>query len=331
MEKNCNRAEMKEVMWGLLRTAAYTNSTRANEPMVEMGSLVARVVSPEERISLSVADVHTPHGVCIAPQTAANLLYSIRDLNRPRKFIVGFYEAIQAVLKRRVKQVDALYIGTGPFATLALPPAAFFPSSRLVVHAVDRNQESLNCLDRVVRYFGVEDSFPSRLCVDATTVDWSKHLKKKPDIVVMECMSAALLGEPQAAIVENLVSQIGSDFLLVPQYTGVYVSANTPTRMGERQPFFMLDRRGISMRRGSYEPGSRLVTGVFRAPDGQEPENWTPILETAVNPFGKHVLMGSDSDITRTVSLQPLDATVEKARITYVLGGSKRGIQINPL
>ncbi len=333
MKYNHNREAMKGVMEQLLTSPEYASPVRANKPMVEMGSLVAEVVSPEERIGFSVAAVPTPHGLCFSPAVAGGLLYTVVDLSRPRKFILGFYEAVQAVLARGVEQVDALYIGTGPFATLALPATAFFPSDRLVVHAVDINQESLNCLDRVVKHFGVEDSFPSRIRVDASTVDWKQYLTRKPHIVMMECMSTGLLEEPQASIVANLISQIGSDFILVPKYVGVSMRANTPTFTGAVQPFFYLDRTGLCMQKGNYNPELRMVTGVFQAPQGLElPEVWTPHLETVVNTFGSHILVGDDSQITRTLKLSAAFlGSVEEARITYELGGSRHDLQVEQL
>jgi len=243
------------------------------------------------------------------------------------------HAAIQKVLNSKpypFGQVEVLYIGTGPFATLTLPLTARFPSSVLAVHAVDVSQASLDCVARVVRHFEMEDSYPSRIRADATTVDWSKHLKRIPHIVVMECMASALLAEPQVAIVQNLVSQIGSNFILVPENIAIDVGTSTPNYAGEPQPFFTLDRTGVTMQRGHYDSQFQLVTGVFQRPDvgPQAPQEWTPHLETTVRTFGKHILVGKDSDITRTEKLRSLDGSVKEARITYELGGTMKGLQV---
>lgn len=332
MGSNFKRGEMGGTMFDLLNRADYARDGEANKPIVRMGALVEEVVSFDERIRFSRNSVKTDHGECVAPLVAGSLLYQSHDFARPRKFILGLWDAIQTVLNSKpypFGQVEVLYIGTGPFATLTLPLTACFPSSVLNVHAVDVSQESLNCVDRVVRHFEMEDSYPSRTCADATTVDWSKCLKKVPHIVVTECMASALLGEPQIAIVQNLISQIGPDFILVPENIAIDVGTSTPTHMGPSQPFFSLDRTGVTMKRGTYEPKSQLVTGVFQRPDESGfPSEWTPHLETTVRTFGRHTLSGKDSDITRTENLKPLAGSVKEARITYELGGTTKSIKV---
>lgn len=323
---------MGETMFDLLRRADCVRAEEANKPIVRMGELVEEVVSFDERFHLGRDSVKTEHGECVSPLVAGSLLYQSHDLARPRKFILGLWDAIQKVLNSGpypFGQVEVLYIGTGPFATLMLPLTARFPSSVLAVHAVDVNQASLNCVNQVVRHFGMEDSYPSRICDNATTVDWSKHLKKAPHIVVTECMASALLGEPQVAIVQNLISQMGSDFILVPENIAIDVGTSIPDHVGEPQPFFTLDRTGVVMQSGRYEPRSQLVTGVFQRPDRQgTPAKWTPHVETTVRTFGRHTLVGKDSDITRTEKLKPLAGFVKEARITYELGGTSKSIQI---
>ena len=123
-------------------------------------------------------------------------------------------------------------------------------------------------------------------------------------------MDAALLKEPQVAIVRNLASQVEDPFLLVPELVRVSVST---------QPFFDLDKKGISMQRGTFEESSNTVSGVFDHPTH---------LETVVQVFGDQVLAGSDSTITRTIQLPSLRSNVEKATISYRLGGRPTSVKV---
>jgi len=308
---NSKREAMAEMMMDLLEVGWYGDRERANEPIKEMRALVEEVVPLQESFALSRKHTETGRGAGISPHTASLLLYNEAGYTRVRKFVLGFWQAVQKVFEHSGhEQVRVLYIGTGPFATLALPIAARFPAKRLVVHVVDIHQESLDVLDRVVRHFGVGDSFPERTCTDATTVDWGRCLEEVPDIVVTECMDAALLKEPQVAIVRNLASQVEDPFLLVPELVRVSVST---------QPFFDLDRKGISMQRGTFEESPNTVSGVFDHPTH---------LETVVQVFGDQVLAGSDSTITRTIRLPSLRSNVEKATISYRLGGRPTSVKV---
>lgn len=290
-------------------------------------SAIEKVIPYEERKMLSNRGTNTPFGGCLSPHAAASLIYNDADASRIQKFTLGFFDAVKKALAESKKRpIHALYIGSGPYATLALPVAASFPKEDLVVTAVDIHQESLECLDRVVRHFNLETSISRGVCADACTVDWSAHFSGEPDLVLMECMDAALLQEPQVQIVKNLRGQVGSSFLLVPEMVGVGVSFSSGKHYGRPLVFYVLTREGLTSV-GKYDETQGVVIRTIKKPEGFHGD-WIPHLETVVNTFGNLNLSGADSAITRTITLPKLPADANRAEIRLKLGGRREEVQV---
>ena len=155
-------------------------------------------------------------------------------------------------------------------------------------------------------------------------------LQTEPDIVLVECMDAALLNE-QARIVQHLRSQVHTPFLLVPERVQVYVSGMVSDNYSAPpQAFFSLDRQGIAMQRGHFVAQTNRVCGFFQRPDSRKGK-WIPHLETVVKVFGDQVLAGDDASITCTKTLPSLGTEGEKALITYVLGALPGEVVVKPI
>ncbi|MEK9159515.1 MAG: hypothetical protein AAB383_02170 [Patescibacteria group bacterium] len=331
-----NRIKLASKIWPILAERDLPHNLEGRGAIPGLGLLLQEAVSFEEIIKLTLLeDTQTDFGRAISPAEAATLLFSSSGWTRTRKLTIGFWDAAWAALKANPNdQVHVLYIGTGPYASLALPVAAAFPQEKLVVHAVDIHQESLDMLDRVLRHFDLEETFPTRLCADATQVDWHKHLTVKPKIVLVECMDRALLREPQAKIVENLNQQYGSDFLLVPGRVMVNVYLyGEDGRIMENFPFFFLDSSGVVGRGADYSGSEHTISKEFSWEDLEQgaTERVHFSLETIVRVGPENILSDDENAITREVYLPALPSGTKKARISYRLGCEPRDVRVEAL
>ena len=160
----------------------------------------------------SKEDIHTESGKAIGP-TWANLC--VDDLQRTLKFCRGVYKAVIEKRKANPNQkVHILYAGTGPFATLILPLTTVFTSSEITFTLLEINPKSFQALQETLAYFEIEDYISVLENEDAT----SYHLTSKNiDIVVVETMMLSLKGEHQVPIVYNLMKQLPSEAILIPE------------------------------------------------------------------------------------------------------------------
>ncbi len=335
MEYSDNRARLASQMLQILDERHMHRAMDTEGAIPGLSLLVQRAVGLDESSRLELKDTKTDFGRAVSPFEASGLLHASHGWTRTRRLIIGFWDAIQRAMKDGKKYpLQVLYVGTGPYATLTLPVAARFPKERLQVHAVDIHQDSLDMLDRVLRHFDLDDSFPTRICADATRIDWSKQLPVKPDIVITECMDRALLREPQVRIVENLNEHYGDDFSLVPNLVMVGARlCGEDFRVMKNFPFFYLDRSGVKTRGATYDKHKNIISKTFTWEDlPQDPgEEVRLSLQTAVSIGEGNMLSGSETSITTTVPLPVLPSGTKKARISYRLGCELNEIQVEPL
>nr|WP_319569841.1 hypothetical protein [uncultured Draconibacterium sp.] len=157
------------------------------------------------------SDFMLPSGKAISSSSAAHCLL---EMKRTAIFFRGIYQAIQHKIKEKSKsKVLILYAGTGPYATLVTALFPLLVSSEVSVDLLEINPVSLRSATDVITGLGLQAFIGDSYCSDATTF----KIEKPYDIVISETMQAALKAEPQVAIMQNLIPQLSSDAVFIPQ------------------------------------------------------------------------------------------------------------------
>ncbi len=158
-------------------------------------------------------DLFHDTGKAIGPVWAA---LCIDDLLRSKRFISGTCQAIRAALKtKKGEPVTLLYVGTGPFATLVMPLTTIFTPEELQLILVEVNPLTLNSLKNCISSLGVAPYVKEILSADASQLQL--ETPENIDILLLECMQAALEKEQQVAITYNLLPQLKQEVILVPE------------------------------------------------------------------------------------------------------------------
>lgn len=157
--------------------------------------------------------IFTERGRAISPFEAA---HCIKEFMRTKAFIKGIHFAIRD-LKKEIKNepIRILYAGTGPFATLMLPMTSLYSKDEIQFTLIEINNQSVNCLEKVINHFGINDYIDEVILTDATSyslVDSGRH-----HILLTETMQQALRNEPQVSIALNLLPQIRKDGIMIPE------------------------------------------------------------------------------------------------------------------
>ncbi len=271
--------------------------------------LISRVIGDDEKKDMESRSMlygDSP-GMRISPFAAAACIRCERT--RTFKFWVALHNAICDVIEARGDTyaegtpINVLYVGPGPYATLSLPAARWF-GERVQFHLVEAWEQSIEYSGRLVDAFGIGGSYPTRLCKDAVDLDFERDLPVRPDIVVMEIMERALTKEPQAHVVQTLMSQFG-DAILIPEKISVGVGFRPVASsdfIGDVQPFVTLTRDGLSVN-GSLDRDTFRVQGEFVVPQGAETFSGEVALSTRIQVY-KDIALEPDekgSGITRTL------------------------------
>ena len=194
-----------------------SSQERLRAALDEYSALCARVsgIQPDASFSSQAGDQLLAEGVAISPGAAA---HCIVDYQRTVAFIRGVHAAINASITAQHQRSDrgplqVLYAGCGPFAALLLPLVSRFDSGALDITLLDIHPESLESVCRLIRHFGLE-------CYDIATVEadassYQHHTALH--LIVAETMQKALEQEPQLAVTANLVPQLHSQGVFIPQ------------------------------------------------------------------------------------------------------------------
>jgi hypothetical protein len=150
-------------------------------------------------------------GVAINPQAAA---HCAMDYQRSAVFIRGVYAAIKT-LKNRFPgtQLEILYAGCGPFATLLLPLLSRFSGGELKLNLLDFHQSSLDSVRLLLSQFELCPHDVQTIKADACSYKHSQKLH----LVIAETMQKALEQEPQFAVTANLAPQLWPAGVFIPQ------------------------------------------------------------------------------------------------------------------
>lgn len=182
----------------------------------ELYDLFAEVIQIE-----SLAEIKTetilPNGKAISPDDAARCVI---DFARTTQFLRGIYQAILHLQKNFPdEEIEILYAGCGPFATLAIPLCTKFSSETLKFTLIDIHQISLDSAQKLFQKFSLENFVKEFIKTDACTF----QTNKKFHLIISETMQKSLEKEPQVAITLNLAPQLHEKGIFIPQKISVDV------------------------------------------------------------------------------------------------------------
>ena len=152
-------------------------------------------------------------GLAVSPYAAA---FCVTDMIRTRKYLQGIQGAIYTKLSENPgRPVIVFYAGCGPFATLLTPLTTVFSPAQLQMVLLDVNPLSLDYLQKIIHRFSMQEYILGIEMADA--VHYTIPEKYKPDILVSETMKPGLVKEPQVSVISQLLSQCGSNTIVVPE------------------------------------------------------------------------------------------------------------------
>lgn len=157
----------------------------------------------------------------------------LEDMVRTKTFISGVFKAVQKLHNQGKKQVHILYAGTGPFATLILPVLASYTPAQVTATLLEINTESFNTMQMLLQELGFEDHVVTYANVDATTYTLSNP--ESIDILLTETLECGLVKEPQIPITINLLQQLPSEVILIPEQLALDVVWLEPKAFMERE------------------------------------------------------------------------------------------------
>ncbi|MBO9584288.1 MAG: hypothetical protein J7574_09025 [Flavobacterium sp.] len=162
---------------------------------------------------LSDNEVIVKGGVALSSSSAADC---VDDYLRTTNFIKGVFKALNSLdVLFPERNINILYAGCGPYATLILPLLPLFNKERIKAVLIDINKTSIESVQQIISIIGLE-SYNLRLIeADATTYIIPKDFEV--DLAVSETMHYALTREPQVAISRNIIKQLPQHGIFIPQ------------------------------------------------------------------------------------------------------------------
>ncbi|MCD0467702.1 hypothetical protein [Flavobacterium sp. ENC] len=152
-------------------------------------------------------------GVALSSSGAADC---VDDYLRTVFFIKGIYKALTKLsLDFPERSINILYAGCGPYATLILPLLPLFDKERIKAVLIDINAESIQSVHNLLSVIGLQE-YDLQL-IEANAITYTKPTDFVIDLAITETMHYALTREPQVAITKNIVSQLTSDAILIPE------------------------------------------------------------------------------------------------------------------
>jgi hypothetical protein len=168
-------------------------------------------IAPDPSLDGWAADIFLKQGVAINPQAAA---HCVKDYQRSVVFIRGVHAAIEVIRHRFPNEViRILYAGSGPYATLLLPLLDKYAPAELDICLLDVHQHSLDGVQALTSYFGLDAHGLQFVCADASCYQHDTNLH----LIITETMQKSLEQEPQFAVTANLATQLCSDGIFLPE------------------------------------------------------------------------------------------------------------------
>ncbi|XOV78785.1 MAG: hypothetical protein ACFHVJ_17925 [Aestuariibacter sp.] len=148
-------------------------------------------------------------GLILSPEDAASCMLSP---GRTVKYWLACIEQIQEKAQQGSDCIHILYPGTGPFGTLLIPLLCYFQWQDLKITLVEYNKGSAQCLSRLIEVLQLPFN------INLHNQDAIKFVPEQPiDILLMECMLAALQQEGQVPLTLHFATHLSEDGVIIPQ------------------------------------------------------------------------------------------------------------------
>lgn len=162
-------------------------------------------------------------GKAISPGQAA---FCLLDIERTRVFTRGIHKAILKLQQEVDGPINILYAGCGPYATLLTPLTTQFSPEQVRFYLIDANQASLDAVDKLYTHLHIKNYIEELSCHDAAKYQISAPIH----LVICEAMQRALSKEPQVAIMQNLIPQLSSQAIFIPEAIRVNAKLINPDK-----------------------------------------------------------------------------------------------------
>jgi predicted RNA methylase len=167
-------------------------------------------------------------GKAISKTSAALCLL---DIKRTALFIRGINKALEKkVQEKKEAPIQVLYAGTGPFGTLLFPLLTLEKFENIIIDLVEINQDSIEALKEVIQALQIEKFIGEIFCNDASQM----QLSKEYDIVISETMQSCLKNEPQVAIMQNIIPQLNTECIFIPETITIDAILTNPKAEADR-------------------------------------------------------------------------------------------------
>lgn len=196
----------------------------------------------------STSETFLEGGVALASQYALDCL---RDPLRTTRFICGCYDAVLDQLQQQGNTtVNLLYAGCGPAAPLVLPFLCRFDPQQLQITLLDITESSLKAVEKLVEKLDLSTYISSYVLADAITYE---HPVEKPlNLIISETMDKGLTREPQVRVMQNLVPQLASGGVFIPESISVFGELT----FHGKEPYFDI-HKDLSKLPPTYQTASR--------------------------------------------------------------------------
>ena len=240
-----------------------------------------------------------PSGLAISPADAASCM---RDARRTAVFLRGVLAAIREAQRRFPgERLNAVYAGTGPLATMAVPLLPVLSPEEIRFAFIDIHAEASESVEEVLKRFGFEEFVLEIRACDATTYRCAYPMH----IAIAETMQRSLAVEPQVAVMRNLAAQLAPGGLLVPERITLNLGFADPEALST-SPIVPL---------GTIDD---LSAAVFRLP--VLPRQYRAVCIADIVTFGRHRLRAFESGLTYPEVFWDLAASGQEVTFRYEEG-----------
>jgi hypothetical protein len=168
-------------------------------------------IQPDVSFDAWADDSMLPSGVAINPKAAAHCAV---DYQRSIVFIRSVYAAITTMKADYPDtNLQVLYAGCGPYATLLLPLLDRFSGRGLNITLLDIHQQSLDSVALLLEQFGCSRHSIQLINCDACDYQPTQQFH----LILSETMQKSLEQEPQFAITANLAPHLVAGGVFIPQ------------------------------------------------------------------------------------------------------------------
>lgn len=203
----------KEELVLIVKSIVVSDTKTAHVAAAEKLSLFyKKITTVKEYLSKSNETIVTG-GVALSSFDAGSC---VDDYLRTVYFIKGIHKALTKLCNDYPeKSINILYAGCGPYATLLLPLLSLFDKNSINAILLDINVSSLDSVQNLISIIGLEE-YKLQL-IEANAITYKKPENFIIDLAISETMHYGLTREPQVAIVKNIITQMPTHGILIPQ------------------------------------------------------------------------------------------------------------------